>query len=210
MKHLFFIFAIACIIQVPADCQDYEAIQGFKIGITPSALLNRWIGFQGKASYMHKNYSLDANFGYLHGTDNEEPYSGFRIRTTFKYYYRETSMGWHYLGIGGLHRKIDHDAVGTFGRFNNSFFQELDFKMTQKITGFYLMSGTLIPIKEDRFFMDVGLGLGRAVVNIKHFDIPDDAILIYEPPLFRSDLRTAGSYNYYLLFFGHFSVMYKF
>jgi len=209
MRILLFLGLLILVLS-PAHCQEYEEIQGFKVGITPSALMNRWIGFQGKASYTHKSFELDANFGYITGTDNEEPYSGARIRSTLKYYYRQTELGWHYFGIGGLYRKINLDAVGTFGRFNNSFFQEMEFELSQKLNGFYLMSGTLIPIKEDRFVVDIAMGFGRGVSNVEHFNIPDDAILIYEPPLLRSDLRTAGRVDYYLILFGHFSVMYKF
>jgi len=194
----------------PSFSQDVQRIEGFKIGITPSALLNRWIGYQGKASYTFNQFEIEANIGYLSGSDNDEPHTGYRIRPVVKYYISESDEMFYYVGFGGLHRKVNIDANGTFGRFNNSFFQEFDFKMTHTLNGLYAMSGALLPVYKDRFFLDLGIGLGRGVLTVEHENIPEDAVLIVSTPLFTYDARSAGKISNHMIYFMHMAFSYKF
>ncbi|MEM9547018.1 MAG: hypothetical protein AAGA77_13640 [Bacteroidota bacterium] len=175
---------------------DYDTLQGFRVGIVPSALINRWLGYQGKVSYRFGRYEVELNAGYLKGTDNAEPYHGYRIRPVYKIYTVEDGNGAYYWGIGALLRQLNIDADGTFSRFNNSFFQTLDFELDQRMLGGYGLFGVLMPLYKDRFFLDFYVAGGFAQLKTQHFNIPDDAELLYDLPFFSVDSRGAGSLRY--------------
>jgi len=184
-------------------------IQGFKIGITPSALMNRWLGYQGKIAYNFNGYEIELNAGYLSGNLNKESYDGYRFRPAFKYYYSERSEGTYYWGIGGLLRQIDIAGRGTFSRFNNTFFQEMDYDLDKRLLGFYAMFGFLTPIINNNFFIDVGAGLGRGKLRTRYRNVPQDAEILYNLPIFTIDSRSEGSITYPIIIC-HFSFVYKF
>lgn len=210
MSRTWLFFGLLLMFNNPTFSQDIEKIAGFKIGVTPSALINRWIGFQGKASYTYKRFEFEANVGYINGTDNDEPHTGYRIRPLVKYYLSDSDELFYYVGIGGLHRRVNIDASGTFGRFNNSYFQEMDFKLTHTLNGIYTMAGLLMPIHKDKFFIDIGIGLGRGTLTVEHQNIPQDAVLNYSPPIFTYNSRTAGKLDYHMIYFFHMAFSYKF
>ena len=210
MIRILLILGLCCILYDPTLGQDMDRIKGFKLGVTPSALMNRWIGYQGKVAYTYKNFEVEANVGYISGTDNDEPHSGYRIRPVVKYYLSESDQTFYYIGFGGLHRKVNIDANGTFGRFNNTFFQEFDFKLTHTLNGLYGMAGSLIPIHKDRFFLDFGVGLGRGVLTVEHSGVPDDAVLVASPPLFTYDSRSEGKISNHMIYFMHMAFSYRF
>lgn len=209
MMRIFIVFSFLLVFQLPSFCQDDLVRQGFSIGVTPSALLNKWTGFQGKVAYTYKDFELEMNIGSLSGSDEGEPYSGLRIRPVVKYYFSETGDTKYYFGLGGLHRKLNIEAVGTFGRFNNSFFQEFDFEITQSMNGYYGMFGILIPFSNDRFFFDGGIGFGSSRITTEHSGAPNDAVLIYTPPFFSKDTRSAGVTSYPIAFY-HLAIMFRF
>lgn len=209
MKYIFSILAFLFIFSTNVFSQELENIQGFKIGVTPSALLNKWLGYQGKVAYMHKRFEFEANVGYLAGRNNGESYSGIRIRPLVKYYFAQTPNEFYYFGFGGLYRSVDVDATGVFGRYDTSYFQSLDFKLKEKMKGLYFMFGVLMPLRGDHFFVDLGAGLGNSKLKIEHFDVPDDALFYTTFPFFSTDTRSPGTQNY-LILFGHCSFMYMF
>ncbi len=108
-----------------------------------------------------------------------------------------------------MHRKLNKDAMGTFGRFNNSFFQEFDFEITQSMNGMFGMFGLIIPFSNDRFFIDMGFGFGNSRVTTEHLGIPTDAELLYAAPIFTRDMRSAGTVTYPIAFY-HLAIMFKF
>lgn len=210
MRKHYVLLVILLFLQQFSFGQDYEAIQGIKVGITPSALMNRWLGFQGKTSYTYQQFGIEANVGYLAGTNNNEPYSGYRIRPQVKYYFKSTEDDFYYIGVGGLYRKVNIDANGSFGRFDFSFFQNLDFKITHVLRGYFFTTGQVMSIYKDRFFMDFGVGFGRGSLQVEHFDVPSDAELINSSSFLTYDSRSKGKVDPHSIFFIHFALMYRF
>ena len=184
------------------ETEEFDAINGFSIGLTPSAFLNRWAGYQGKVSYAYKNLELEINAGYLAGVDNDEKYSGYRFRPLLKYYILKSRGGITYFGVGWLLRKLNIEASGSFSSPNTMAVQELEFDIDQTMSGAYLSFGNLYEIEQDKFYFDLGIGLGTSRVNTNHQGIPDDAELIYEPEAFEEDTRSRGVTQYPIVF-GH-------
>jgi len=209
MIRTFILFSLVLIFQLPSFCQDDLVRQGFSIGVTPTAILNRWIGYQGKAAYTYRDFEFEMNAGYIKGTDRDEPYSGYRIRPVIKYYFAESGDNIYYFGFGGLHRKLNIEAKGTFGRFNNVYFQEFDFDISQSMNGYYGMFGIQFPFSNDRFYVDGGFGFGTSKVTTTHSGIPNDAVLAYTAPVFIKDTRNEGVTTYPIAFY-HFAIMFKF
>ena len=209
MKTQLLILGLLLFSYAKSDAQIDTDNHRFMIGITPSALFNGWIGYQAKATYGYRKMEFDLNVGLLKGRVNSEPYQGYRIRPVIKFHFAEIDSGTFYFGLGALYRRLNIDATGTFSRFNDTFFQEIDFKIEQSMKGLYAMFGILIPLRYDRFYFDMGFGFGNSIVNTYHFNVPDDAEFLYNPPLFTRDTRSAGSTRYPITF-GHFAMLYKF
>lgn len=209
MRKLILLVSLISFLYVQGSAQKESNKHTFRIGITPSALFNGWLGYQSKITYSYNRFEFAMNTGFLKGSSNGEPYDGYRIRPTLKFYFTEIESGTFYFGFGGLYRNLNINATGTFSRFNNAFFQEIDFKIEQSMQGLYGMFGILVPLRFNGFFFDVGFGFGNSKINTTHLNVPEDATFLYTPPLFTSDSRSAGIIRYPIVF-GHFAILYEF
>lgn len=182
------------------DDQNYDQpiVPGLRIGIVPSSFLNTWTGLQGNISYTYKDCEYVANFGYLFGRNNKLSFLGFRFRPTLKYYFSQTEKRALYLGIGGLIRNINIDNNAIFGRFNDSYFEELSYTENQRTNGIFGMFGILLPLRGERFWLNIGVGLGGAQLTISHTDFPDDAALLVSTPIFNSEINRERTSAYFI------------
>jgi len=184
-----------------------KMIDGWTIGIVPSALFNSWNGYQIKTSYGFNGFEISVNTGYLAGFKQDDFYQGYRIRSAIKYYFYQNNHESIFVGFGGLIRQVNWDTQGTFSRFDDSFFQNFDFELDQRMLGVYSMAGARVPTWSDKLFVDVALGIGRSVLDVKNLGVPSDATLSSDFWFLSADTTSAGRRDYPIFFF-HIAIVY--
>ena len=183
---------------------DFNFHNNISIGITPSALMNRWMGFQGKLSYFYKKVEFVANAGYLSGSDQGDPYTGYRLRPTIKHHFAMTDMGSIYWGFGGLWRQLNVQTSGSFTQ-DGSLVVPRNFEVDESMRGLFAMFGVLIPFRNERFRFDGGVGFGNARINTTQIDVPEEFTYLPSTNIFSTDYRTPGRRSF-LIFFVHLSL----
>ena len=142
---------------------------GFHIGVTPSALLNIWMGYQFKAGYTFKdNYNYDLEVAYITLNANK-PYNGYRIKNTFKYFITDTYSNTRTsIGIGYLYRSItETDYNASYAVFGGQYFQSGKSVLNSRLHGIFANIESMTNL-DDHFFITGGAGLGVGTLNLSY------------------------------------------
>ncbi len=206
MRRLFFIIISICCLTASYG-QDFHYqdqnsnINGLKIGITPSALVNVYPGIQLNVTYgWNEKFQIENEWAYLIKIDPKT--EGFRTRFLLKYYVHSrlfVAMGYH-------HRKTSSNRIETFSRFNNSFNQIIEYKLEKVMNGIPLMIGTTGDIST-KISYDLAFGFGIGKILVTEPGVPEDAELVNDTSVFEP-YSTSGKYNFPLLI-ANFKVQYK-
>ena len=169
IRILFFLSLMLFVDPLNGQEDNYD-INGFSVGIVPSALLNVWRGYQGEINYgFADHFEISLNAGAMYGTNTNVPYSGYRIRPSVKYYFlNDYEENRFYVEAGYLHRVINEHVVDTYNMFQGAFFQDLLNKRTRTLDGAFALLGTRESVFSSRFYLDFGIGVGLGSMRIVH------------------------------------------
>jgi len=169
------IFLFLCLgLQQTAAQSDSTQINGLKVGIVPSALLNIFAGFQVKATYTFLDkYNIQANYGILNGEYSDRPLTGHRIRIGFRYYPK-----WEYENLrlyfegGYLRRRIKSQFTGQYEDLDENI-TTAEVKTNGLLTGGYFQFGSVLQLS-NRISLDYGIGVGQGNLTNLHMGAPEN------------------------------------
>lgn len=197
----FWIFALLAIPIVVFGQEELDSTKSFRFSVSPSAFINVYPGLQvGVEKKVFSRDYLELEVAYLFPVKNNSDFrtSGYRIkagykvqnlvpdlRTTFIFFYRQTSG----------------DRVEDFSRFDDLFFQQVDFRKTKSLIGFTV--GLLKELEYDDWQMQFGFSAGPGRYIVADKDVPVESEQISGIPVF-SVYELEGTY-----FFPIISVQWK-
>jgi len=148
--------------------EDNYDINGFSVGIVPSALLNVWTGFQGEINYgFADHFEVSINAGFLYGKRRNNSYDGYRIRPSLKYYFLNDLENFRfYLEAGYMYRVTNEKFLASYNMFQGAFRQELINNRKREIEGLFAMFGSRSTVKDTRVYIDYGIGIGFGSITV--------------------------------------------
>jgi len=157
-----------------------QEFSGFRFGVTPSALINRFPGIQVNASYTWRHFGIDQEIAYLFpGNLDDVSHGGYRLRTVLKYYfplrpYKDLT----YIGIAHHRRVIHYKEETVVSRRDGEYFQRMNVKKRYILEGIPVMFGAILK-QSDNLFFDIAVGIGRIRDRPLEFpDLPQDATVV--------------------------------
>lgn len=201
MKHPFIqilLFLVFTGSNVTAETGDTIRINSFSIIASPSAFLNRYAGAQAGLRYtFHRRWSVFSEYGYIiprdfapwpGGDEGGNRYSGFRIKGGVRYQFNR----FLFMELIYYHRQILQQVREDFFRFNNSYIEEMDFTIKQKLNGMVLTTGAQFQWSP-RWSTEISGGLGYGLRDQYYSELPRDvnmvgwrrAFQLFSPPRFR-------------------------
>jgi len=187
---------------------DSTQINGLKVGIVPSALLNTFTGFQVKATYTFLDkYNIQANYGYLHGKYSDRPFTGHRIRIGLRYYPKwEYGNQRLYFEGGYLRRRVKSQFIGQYADLDENI-TTAEVKTNGLLTGGYFQFGSVLQI-DKRISIDYGIGVGQGNITNLHTGAPKDQERVSPRDVFFSAFDISIDEPFPILIL-HFALMYR-
>lgn len=188
--------------------EDNYDINGFSVGIVPSALLNVWTGFQGEINYgFADHFEVSINAGFLYGNLRDNAYDGYRFKSSVKYYFlNDLEDNRFYIEAGYLKRITNEEFLATYNMFQGAFRQELVSIRTREINGGYAMFGSRSNFGGSRYYLDFGIGIGLGTITILNDPIENAEALSDQNFFVNNDDGTLP----FPIFLLHFAVGYDF
>jgi len=153
----------------------------FRIGITPSALLNTYSGLQGNMAYnisYRLQFNLEAGWIFYSTAFNSSPISGYRIRPAIRWYVNdsdtEDSEYRFHLSLGYNIRNTIAQRTGNFSLSGGSFANNIAYEQERTVTGLAVLFGTDVWLN-NRTILDMGLGFGLGKINIADINTPNNS-----------------------------------
>jgi hypothetical protein len=204
--------AIVIVSFVLSSCLSYGQednldINGLSAGIVPTALFNKWIGYQAKLGYGFLDHlEVQVNLAYLRGKGRNKPYNGYRFRSSLRYYFlNDFENDRFYIEAGYLKRNVDEKYAGTFNMIDGAIIKNPEVNREKNLNGAYAMFGGKQAFS-DSFWFEVGIGIGSGqYIVVNQHD--QSGILIPESSLF-SSYSLDGNYQF-LILIGHFTIGYS-
>jgi hypothetical protein len=203
---LIFLFSVWC--SVTNAQEDNYDINGFSVGIVPSALLNVWTGFQGEVNYgFADHYEISINGGNLYGQNKDTPFTGYRIRPSVKYYFlNDYEENRFYIEAGYLHRVVNEKVIDNYNMFQGAYQQKLLNNRSRTLNGGFAMIGTRTSLLSSNFYLDFGVGAGLGYITIAH-DTLENGELIPTNALFSNTREGTSGFPILIM---HLSIGYDF
>jgi len=145
-----------------------------RFGITPSSLINEYVGLQmnGAVNVSNKfQFNLEAGWIFLTTLHSQAGASGFRLRPAVRMYLNKTSKYQLHFSVAYNLRKtsINRKERITFTGSNGSILT--DFKQDITLKGIAYMIGVDLFANEN-LIIDLGVGLGIANLVVADIGIP--------------------------------------
>ncbi|MBL7815388.1 MAG: hypothetical protein JNL70_10265 [Saprospiraceae bacterium] len=138
-------------------------------------------------------HSLEVEAGYTFQVAGlTEAAKSYRLRTSYRYY---LSSKWkrqrnHYTSIAFLHRQFFDQGAAFVWRENRSFQQNLPYHLRISQQSLTLNIGTTRYFgMDERFNIDLGIGLGLRRTRILFTDLPSDAVTPNIPDIFERNFK---------------------
>lgn len=188
--------------------EDNYDINGFSVGIVPSALLNIWTGFQGEVNYgFADHFEVSLNGGNLYGRNKDTPFTGYRVRPSVKYYFLNDYENFrYYIEAGYLRRVVNEQVIDTYNMFQGAFLQDLLNNRKRILDGGFVMYGLKQQFFSSKFYTDFGFGIGYGSITIAHDNIEGGELL---PNQNIFSITREGTRGFVIIIF-HLSVGYDF
>ncbi len=168
--------------------EDNYDINGFSIGIVPSAFINVRNGFQAEVNYgLEDHFEISINGGFLYGMQKNNSYDGYRFKPSVKYYLlNDFEENRFYIEVGYIKRVTYENFLATYNMFQGSFIQDLVNKRTRTVDGAYAMYGSRQTINNSNFYLDYGVGAGLGSITIIT-DTVENAEVISDPGFYSNN-----------------------
>lgn len=209
MKKYLLVFLVLLMVHfVSYGQEDNYDINGFSIGITPSALLNIWTGYQGQVGYgFADHFEVSLNAGYLYGKRQSTSYDGYRIKPSVKYYFlNDYEANRFFVEVGYLRRVTNEEFLDTYSMFEGAFNKEIINNRDRIVDGGFAMYGSRQLIPGSNFFYEFSVGAGLGSVTVTN-GIIENAEILPEENFFA--LNQEGKRPYLIVMF-HLAVGYDF
>lgn len=164
------------------DNEDLEemgkAKDKIRIGVTPSALLNNYIGIQFNSAITMNHlmqFNLEGGWIVSSSAFNNENTTGYRFRPSLKFYVNKEEDYRLHLSLGYHLRYSKADRVSSFIASDGTFLGMLPYKQEREVSGLAVLFGVDHWLS-DRIVLDAGLGFGVGTLNIVDIDAPSEAI----------------------------------
>ena len=187
----FWILALLLIPIVAIGQEELDSGKNFRFSVSPSAFINVYPGLQvGVEKKVFGKDFVELEVAYLFPVKNNLDFrtSGYRLkagykvqnlvpdlRTTFIFFYRQTSA----------------DRIEDFSRFDDLFFQQIDFRKTKRLLGFTV--GLLKELEYDGWQMQFGFSAGPGRYTVTDKDVPVQSEQVSGIPVF-SVYELEGTY----------------
>lgn len=195
-----------CVLQDSLSRALLEEVSGFRLGVTPSALINRFPGIQINASFAYRHFGIDQELAYLiPGSVDGVVHKGYRLRTVLKYYlplhpYKDLT----YVGIAHHRRVINYTEETVVSRSDGEYFQRMNVEKKYILEGIPLMFGAIVK-QSDHLLIDIAVGAGRIRDRpLEYPNLPRDAEVVSShayPGIFEESM---------ILYILHFKLQYRF
>ena len=188
--------------------EDNLDINGLSIGIVPSALFNKWIGYQVKVGYGFLDHlEVQVNLAYISGKGRKKPYNGYRFRSSLRYYFlNDFEIDRFYIEAGYLKRNVDEKYMGTFDMIEGAIIENPEVNREKNLSGTYAMFGGKQAFSDSFWFeIGIGIGLGQFKVVNQH----DQSEILTPESSWFSSYSSDGNYQFTILI-AHFTVGYTF
>lgn len=200
MRFCVFVFLI-----LPLFClgqSQRDSLKTYRFTVSPSAFMNTssgiQVGIERKA--LKKDY-VELEFAYLFPVRNNLNFksSGYRIKAGFKIQNLDQDVRTTFIFF---FRETNSDRLEDFSRFDDLYFQQIEFQKTKRLFGFTV--GFLKELTYESVIMQLGASAGPGRYFVKDKGVPDNADQISGLHIF-SFYERPGEY-----FFPIISIQWKF
>ena len=164
--------------------------------MSPSAFINIYPGIQmGIEKGIYPNFNIELEGAYLFPVSSNSDLSrhGYRIKLGLKYFVSNESS----LNFILFYRRVFHDRVDDFSRFNDAFFQTFEYQKSKLLIGPTIGTTNHISLSE-KIMMEVGASAGIGRYKVTNQGVPVDARIANDFGLF-SWYENEGNYNFIIL-----------
>ena len=149
----------------------------FRIGITPSALINTYIGLQinGAVNFSDRvQFNMEAGVIVSSSAFNSTKTQGHRLRPALRWYVTHGTEYRFHLSIGYNIRYTKSQRISGFSSPDGSIFNNFPYEQERKVTGPAFLVGVDYWLN-NRIVLDLGFGLGSGRVKITDLDTPPNS-----------------------------------
>lgn len=150
----------------------------FRIGITPSSLLNEYIAIQANAAIqLDSRFQINVEYGRIiyTSTFNNPSIRGYRIRPALRYYITNFSEYRPHISLGVNIRNTTATRISNFILDDGTLSQDFAYEQDRKMIGYVFMGGVDIWLNNN-IVLDLGLGFGFGRLTITDKETPANAI----------------------------------
>ncbi len=197
-------------------CQNdnTDFYQKDKVGITLSSLANVYQGVQFNfAKGINQNMDFNTELGYIFNDDNLESCNGYRIRIQPRFRLSNDPTKYKmYVSPLIQFRYTNSTVENIFSRHNGAYYEQIKHAEVNKMFSVGAMFGRFFRLN-DKFYVNLAVGLGLNFENIRFPDVPADAKWQAEfqdifLSLYGVSDHTEGNYKSILMIY-HLNVFYK-
>jgi hypothetical protein len=169
-----------------------------RLGVTPSALLNQYVGIQMNAALDitdNIQFNMEAGVITSSATFNAISTKGFRFRPALRWYVTDGAETRFHLSVAYNIRNTKAKRVSSFS-FQNGTTSDVTYEQERKVRGPAFLFGLDYWISK-HIVLDMGVGIGAGKIDIRDNGAPQNGNRIFD--LFSND--SPGTHNYPIMIF---------
>ena len=122
---------------------------------------------------MEGGYALGPNFGFFENSNID----GFKVRAELRYYLRDKSKSFHFIGLQAMYHSLSGTAVDDFCRDGCNYFQKIEYEKDFSNRGLQFIYGVSNYVSNN-IILEAGGILGVRIRKQYNRNLPNDAELV--------------------------------